>query len=393
MNQIKIIYIAFVDSKLGGVEQKILGQFDAIQNNEIDIQLSLYGNSSPSVDFDREIKRRNGVSYFVYQSQSNRFKKRKDRFAIIYENLKNINSANTTLYFRFPASDSASYNFFKKIKERGFKIVTEHQQIENPFRKLNFISGYLMLSALDFVYGKRVRNLIDGFVCVCKDISDFEKSYFNATTTKKFITLGNGITSDNFKTRKDLKFSEGVLEIIFVGAGYRTNGLHRLIQSYFNYSKMPECKPIKVHVVGDSEEMVYNKEMVIRLGLSDSFIFHGYKTAGTYDHLFDKCHIAMGTLSFSRIGLFSASTLKLREYCSRGIPFFYAGDDIDFDENFLFHLKLADNDLPFDFQLVVDFALKMEKIADIPDKMHFFAKQNLDWKNKMKTLTEFISTI
>jgi hypothetical protein len=42
---------------------------------------------------------------------------------------------------------------------------------------------------------------------------------------------------------------------------------------------------------------------------------------------------------------------------------------------------------------VVDFALKMEKIADIPDKMHFFAKQNLDWKNKMKTLTEFISTI
>jgi hypothetical protein len=98
----------------------------------------------------------------------------------------------------------------------------------------------------------------------------------------------------------------------------------------------------------------------------------------------------MGTLSFSRIGLHSASTLKLREYCSRGIPFFYAGDDIDFPEDFPFHLKLPDNDLPFDFDLLIDFSHKMQMAENVTEEMREYAKYFLDWKQKMNKLKDFL---
>ena len=71
----------------------------------------------------------------------------------------------------------ASYLFFKQVKQSGFKLYTEHQQIENPYRQFNFIKGYFLIAVLDFLYGKPIRKLIDGFVGVCQDITDFEASY------------------------------------------------------------------------------------------------------------------------------------------------------------------------------------------------------------------------
>jgi len=384
----KIVYIALVDSEIGGVEQKILGQFDALKDLGADINLLLVTNQKLSDNFFNQIEKRPGIKHLCFKSKVNVFQRRFKKFRFILENLEAFEPNRTCIYMRYPAADPASHWFVKNIKKKGFQIVTEHQQIENPYRKLNFIKGYVLISLLDFIFGKAIRNNIDGFVGVCEDITEFESSYVKSKN-KKFLTLGNGIKSNDFPERQ-IEHSKYDVEIIFVGAGYRTNGLHRLIESRQIAKSNGHKRTMFVHVVGDSNEMQYNKDLVLKYGLENEFKFYGFKKHKEYEHLFNSSHLAMGTLSFSRIGLHSASTLKLREYCARGIPFFYAGDDIDFPDDFPYHLKLTDNDLPFNFELLDEFSLKMQKAENVTKEMRTYAKYFLDWTQKMNKLKDFL---
>ncbi len=80
----------------------------------------------------------------------------------------------------------------------------------------------------------------------------------------------------------------------------------------------------------------------------------------------------------------------MREYCSRGIPFFYSGDDIDFSDDFPYHLKLADNDLPFNYELLEVFKRKMQLTENVTEEMRVYAKYFLDWNQKMNKLKDFL---
>ena len=62
------------------------------------------------------------------------------------------------------------------------------------------------------------------------------------------------------------------------------------------------------------------------------------------------------------------------------------------DEN-PFCLMLPNNDLPFDFELVIDFAKRMNKIVDHPKQMRNYADTRLNWQIKMKKLVEFFDFI
>lgn len=388
MAESKLVYIALVDHEIGGVEQKILGQFDALQGLGTDVHLLLVSNKSLSQNFEQLIKNRPTIHHLLFNQKAGFLTKRFKKFQFILKSLQEFNAAETTIYMRFPAADPASFWFVKQIKQQGFRLFTEHQQIENPYRQLNFIKGYFVIGILDFCFGKPIRKYIDGFVGVCEDITTFESSYVK-NRNKLFLTLGNGIQANDFPARIPTKSSVD-LEIIFVGAGYRTNGLHRLIESIKNALSKGNKHSILVHVVGDSNEMQYNKNLVAKYGLEKEFIFYGFKKHKDYEHLFNSSHLAMGTLSFSRIGLHSASTLKLREYCSRGIPFFYAGDDIDFPNDFPYHLKLPDNDFPFDFNLLEEFSRKMQDAENVTEEMQNYAKYFLDWTQKMNKLKDFL---
>jgi glycosyltransferase involved in cell wall biosynthesis len=388
MAESKLVYIALVDHEIGGVEQKILGQFDALKSHGVSIHLVLVSNRPLSEVFRHQIESRPGIVHLLFNVHTNFLQKRFKKFEFILNHLSQYKSAETTIYMRFPAADPASYLFFKQVKQLGFRLYTEHQQIENPYRQFNFIKGYFLIAVLDFLYGKSIRKLIDGFVGVCQDITDFEASYLRHQV-KQYLTLGNGVHVGAFPARIPLQSSSD-LEIIFVGAGYRTNGLHRLIESRKNAIGNGNSQSLLVHVVGDSNEMQYNKDLVLKYGLEKEFVFYGFQKHKDYEHLFNTSHMAMGTLSFSRIGLHSASTLKLREYCSRGIPFFYAGDDIDFPDDFPYHLKLADNDLPFDYELLEDFNRKMQFAENVTEEMRTYAKYFLDWTQKMNKLKDFL---
>jgi len=122
-------------------------------------------------------------------------------------------------------------------------------------------------------------------------------------------------------------------------------------------------------------------------------LFHGFKTDKELDKLFDKCHIAVGSLGIHRLNLKHGSVLKVREYCARGIPFIYSAIDPDFPESFPYRLKVPANENPIEIPSVVEFAGKVLLDQEHSEKMRRHAEENLDWSIKMKRLFEFIKQI
>ena len=69
-----------------------------------------------------------------------------------------------------------------------------------------------------------------------------------------------------------------------------------------------------------------------------------------------------------RIGLSESPTLKVREYCARGIPWIIACKDPDFPDDFPYILRVPPDESPIDIDPVIDFAQKICSDPDHPKK-------------------------
>jgi hypothetical protein len=110
-------------------------------------------------------------------------------------------------------------------------------------------------------------------------------------------------------------------------------------------------------------------------------------TGRALDELFDHSDIAIASLGMHRIGLESASSLKTREYCARGIPFVFAGTDDSFKESFPFALRIPVGDDPVDLSKVLaDYQTMLGQIDDPAGQMRSYAFANLSWHTRMSEI-------
>jgi len=148
-----------------------------------------------------------------------------------------------------------------------------------------------------------------------------------------------------------------------------------------------------LNVVGDGAILPELKSLVREKGLGQNVKFHGVKNGKDLDAFFEANHVAVGSLGVHRIHMRKAAILKNREYCSRGIPFFYAFEDVDFPENFPFHLRFPGNDAPVHMQPIVDFVKKIHTDPNHPKEMRLFSQNHLSWEKKMVGMTTWIQGI
>ena len=125
------------------------------------------------------------------------------------------------------------------------------------------------------------------------------------------------------------------------------------------------------------------------LKLEDNVAFIGFMNGSVLDDLFDRSHIAVGSLGMHRLGMIEGSTLKAREYCARGIPFLYGCFDPDFSDDFPYIMKVPGDENPIDIEEIIRFAEKVYSDPEHHIKMRAYAKERLDWSVKMKRLKEF----
>ena len=99
---------------------------------------------------------------------------------------------------------------------------------------------------------------------------------------------------------------------------------------------------------------------------------------------FNKADIAVGSLGGHRIAIKYIKSLKSREYCARGIPFFYSAIDPDFEGKDFIH-KVPPNDHPIDIEEIINFVAsnKFE-----PIKIRKYAVENLTWDKQFEKVLQ-----
>lgn len=388
-----ILYFAFVGNSFGGVEQKIIAQYDALSYLWPKTMLYLVSTSQPGNSLESEIQKRTGIHILINSSKNkdNHFFRRKEKFDLIYKVLLDYNPNETICYLRYPNADFLFLQFLKKCK--GFKIITEHQEIENTFNKGIFNGNYLR-NTFELLWGKSVRSYITGFVGVTPEITEYEINA--AGNLKKFsFTNGNGIDVSKYPVRNPDQSKKDLIKILFVGAGYRSHGLHRLLRSISGYYKnqSKQTYNIKLKIAGDSNEMTWNKKLAKNLGILENVDFLGNCAGLELDDLYNWADIAVGSLGLHRIGLNYSSTLKAREYYSRGIPFFWSTLDKDLPEKNKFVLQFDANEKTFDMNEVIHFVLKTREDKGLVEEMRNYALKQLVWSKKMQLLSEFLNLV
>lgn len=273
--------------------------------------------------------------------------------------------------------------FNPKKSNKDAILISEHQAKEIEEMKTNPIDKLFV--PIEFLKAKMFFKNVDGVIGVTKEIAEYELK--RAKKNIPYFVLTNGIEVDKYPLKKYLPYNGKELNMLFVSSV--TNiwaGLDRVLKGMYNYQGSIN---IRLHVVGEVTKEILN--MINRLGLRDKVFLHGVKFGKELNEIFDISHIAIGSLGIHRKGLKYASTLKVREYTVRGIPFIISHIDEDIDDDFPFVFRVPDNDDPLNIEAVVNFVeIVYGKYKDFSMLMRKYALEKMDYKEKVKKLLEYI---
>lgn len=288
------------------------------------------------------------------------------------------------LYVRF------EYPFFSLLyylqKNRKCKIVFEHESLESQ-EKLS--GGNYVFPIFDYIFGGSIRRHCDGIVGVTEEITDYQVKR-SGDSEKPHFTLGNGISVESVPIKTSFSFIDSQLHLLCVANVMKWHGLDRLIQGMIEYKGTAK---IHLHIVGEGKEIPAIKQMVKNLSATNEVFFYGSLYGKDLDEMFNRCDIAIGSLGIHRIGLHEATTLKAREYCSRGIPFIYGINDRDFPPDFPYILHIPADESSVDMAEVIRFAQTVYSDLNFSIKMREYAQQSLDWSIKMLKFKQFLESL
>jgi len=366
-----------------GINKKLFSQVSELRRLGVDIRLILVsvGNSPyPSYDY-LTVYRVDEVSAGNFFERIKRAREIAKIFGEIIESL----SCDDVLYYRYSDPFPLYYpnNYIRWF--RKCRIVTEHQTKElDEFKLKDNYLGYYS----EILLGKLLRRQSDAIIGVTDEITQYEVARSGNPTTPN-LTIGNGFATQSVSVRQAPDLNGDDLHLLCVASVSRWHGLDRLLQGLAIYNGMTR---IVLHIAGDGPELPHLQKLADNLNISDQLVLHGFLTGEALDALFDRCHIAVGSLGVHRIGLKEASVLKAREYCARGIPFIYGISDPDFPLDFPYVLNLPADESSIDIEQVLAFAKEVCTDSNHPQKMRHYAEEYLDWSVKMKKLKGFLET-
>ncbi|GAB6117183.1 glycosyltransferase family 4 protein [Thermoanaerobacter brockii subsp. lactiethylicus] len=374
----KLLYIAEVDINSGvhlGIIKKIVGQLKAFKKNNIEANLYCYKNGEPYLV--KDLEELLVISPLQNSRFINRFKFRKS--------VSWIANNYHVVYVRLSVPDFLMIYSLSKISTlKILEIPTPLKNFKEEFKK--------DAKYIKFVKDVLYRLFIGKYLKTFDLIVEIE----NTKTTNSLdnsVFISNGIDMELFPLKKN-QHNEKDLHLIGVANVHYWHGYDRVIRGMYDYYQLPRDRKVFFHIVGEGAEIPRLKAMVTSYNLNDYVIFHGSKVGKELDVIFDKCHLAVGSLGMHRNGLKYGSTLKVREYCARGIPFIIAYDDCDFTEDFEFLKKFPADESFVNIEEIISFYESIiRKHPNYPEKMREFAEKNLSWEAKMKPVIKKIQEL
>lgn len=229
---------------------------------------------------------------------------------------------------------------------------------------------------------------VDRIVTVSDD--DF---IFNIPTIKMI----NGIDVSNITPIHPQDQHDNIIHIIGVAMLTVWHGYDRLIKGLGEYYKNNGKRNIIFHIVGGGEPDIISsyKKIINEYNISSHVIFHGYQTGRELDQIYDLCRIAVASLGAHRININRLSTLKSREYLSKGLPVIFSGVIDVFEKNsFKYNLEVpADESLVNIEQIIVFYDSIYHGISQdkIVTQIRNFALKTIDINLTMRPVIDYLN--
>jgi len=284
------------------------------------------------------------------------------------------------VYIRHPGSNPAFLGFLARLKRRNARLRIVLEVATYPMTGETDTLALKLILASDMIGSALLRRFVDYVVT----FSDYDEIYGIPC-----ISSSNGIDVGAVPMRRAREADRNAPRLLGVAALAKWHGYDRVLRGL--RQALDDGGAVTPHVsfAGQGPAESGLRELSATLGLDEHVTFHGMTTGKALDELFDRSDIAIASLGMHRIGLESASSLKTREYCARGIPFVVAGKDRGFDETFPFALRVPVGDAPLDFsKLLDDFTNVVSRVDDPAGKMRAYAAANLSWTTRMSEIMQ-----
>ena len=279
------------------------------------------------------------------------------------------------IYLRHPGTNPAVLGFLGWMKMRNPKLRIVLEVASYPLHGEAVSFEQKLIVASDQTLGRLLSRFVDYVVTF-----GGQREIYGIPC----IQSSNGVDVEALPMRQTPAFNRKAPRFLGVASLAKWHGYDRMLRGIRNaLDRISDFHP-HLSLAGLGPASADLRALTGDLGLDEHVTFHGMTTGSALDALFDRCDIAVASLGMHRIGLESASSLKTREYCARGIPFICAGPDESFDESFPFALRVRVGESPVDLsQVVEDYAGILERVGDPAAEMRSYAASNLSWKTRL----------
>lgn len=199
------------------------------------------------------------------------------------------------------------------------------------------------------------------------------------------LLINNGVDNDSIPVKKN-STHQG-LNLICLATFSHWHGYDRLLnglKEYYDSFGSTQDKEVNLYMVGNgqTEELI---KLTEDLCLGKYVHFEGVLTGKNLDAFFDSMDVAIGNLGFFRKGVLSDTSIKIREYCSRGIPFVTALKINDFPEDYpyIFHVPMDESYI--DIRSICEFYASLD-VDKATKEMRSYAEDYLTWEQQLKKI-------
>lgn len=200
---------------------------------------------------------------------------------------------------------------------------------------------------------------------------------------KNWYTFHNGIDIDNYEPLSYPKLSKTIKFIVIAN-----------ISEYHHYDRLIEA--VK-HYDGDMnidltiispDSNAYNqiKDIVNKENLDNIIHCLPAMNMKEIEKIAEQSHIGVAQLSTSEKGSNLVNTLKSKDYCAFGLPFFSTCYDTSFEKDFPYAFVTSSMDEAIDLNKIITWYLDIYSDIDYRSKMFEYAKNNLQFDNMIKDI-------
>lgn len=292
-----------------------------------------------------------------------------------------IQSNAKAFYFRYATADWYLLKTLKLFKNSGIINIIEIPTY--PYKAEYMVSWRnRLIYATDVIFRRQLKKYVSRIV-------NFTEQPTDIYGIPCIITM-NGVDYSSTKTVSNPCLDP--ITMIAISSMLPMHGFDRLVAGVAKYLGEKRERAIKVYIVGDGPQLNLYKRLANELNIDNSIEFTGQLSGKELDSIFDKCAVAIGSLGLHRNGLQRLSTLKNREYVSRGLPVAYATSDNLLDSQ-PFALLLPSNDDPIELSEIIEFVDGIYKVEDINNSIRRSTYPLCDMSVTMQPVLDFLNSI